>query len=254
MTSLSAQVKSYWEQEPCGTSPLLVGDLQPNTREWFEQIENYRYKVEPFIHAAAQFTRYHGKRLLEVGVGAGTDHVQWARAGAACYGIDLTEAAIETTRTHLALYGLTSQLQQMNAEKLLFDDNFFDVVYSWGVIHHAENPDLIIHEIRRVLKPGGVFIGMMYHRRALLPLKLWVRHALLRGKPARRLADVLWHHMESIGTKAYTVRELQKLFAAYHAFSATPIITPYDKIKWPDWISQFFPNDWGWFILMHAVK
>jgi 2-polyprenyl-3-methyl-5-hydroxy-6-metoxy-1,4-benzoquinol methylase len=73
----------------------------------------------------------------EVGVGAGTDHLQWARAGALCHGVDLTDAAIETTRARLAHYGFTSELRRVDAETLPFPDDTFDVVWSWGVIHHC---------------------------------------------------------------------------------------------------------------------
>ncbi|HEY9634149.1 MAG TPA: class I SAM-dependent methyltransferase [Coleofasciculaceae cyanobacterium] len=251
---LNEVVRNYWEQEPCGTRPMITGELPSQTREWFERIETHRYEVEPFIHSVAQFTRWHGKKLLEIGVGAGTDHLQWARAGAECYGIDLTEAAIETTKARLALYGFTSHLQRSDAEALPFPNEFFDVVYSWGVIHHSEHPERIIGEIQRVLKPGGVFIGMMYGRHSSTAFKVWLRYALLQGKPWRSLADVIWNHVESIGTKAYTVPELQKLFAEFSSLTTKPIITPYDTSKWPSWLSQYFPNSWGWFITLKAVK
>ena len=254
MTKLTEQVRSYWEDTPCGTGSEIVGELQSGSREWFERVEEYRYSVEPFIHSIAQFTRHRGKRLLEVGVGAGTDHLQWARAGAECHGVDLTDAAIETTRARLALYGLTSRLQRVNAETLPYADSYFDLVYSWGVIHHAEAPDRIVEEIRRVLKPGGLFIGMLYGRRSVLALKLWVRHALVAGKPWRSLRDVVWHHMESVGTKAYTPRELRRLFGAYARASAIPILTPYDTSRIPRAVASVLPDALGWFIAVRAVK
>lgn len=254
MTKLTEQVRSYWEDTPCGTGSEIVGELQSGSREWFERVEEYRYSVEPFIHSIAQFTRHRGKRLLEVGVGAGTDHLQWARAGAECHGVDLTDAAIETTRARLALYGLTSRLQRVNAESLPYPDNHFDLVYSWGVIHHAEAPERIIEEIRRVLKPGGVFIGMLYGRRSVLALKLWIRHALLAGKPWRSLRQVVWYHMESVGTKAYTPRELRRIFGAYARVSAIPILTPYDTSRIPRPIASLLPDALGWFIAVRAVK
>src|SRR5688572_26194570 len=139
MVALNDEVRDFWERQPCGTDPRLVGALQPLTREWFEAVERYRYDVEPMIHAVAQFTRHHGKRVLEVGVGAGTDHLQWARAGALLTGVDLTDAAIETTRARLAAYGFSSDLRRVDAETLPFPDDSYDVVYSWGVIHHSEH-------------------------------------------------------------------------------------------------------------------
>jgi ubiquinone/menaquinone biosynthesis C-methylase UbiE len=252
--NLNDQVRSYWEKEPCGTGEEIIAGLPPLTREWFERIEEYRYRQEPMIHAVAQFTRHRGKKLLEVGVGAGADHLQWARAGCACHGVDLTDAAIATTRARLALYGFNSELQRVDAERLPFGDATFDVVYSWGVIHHSERPADILEEIRRVLKPGGVFIGMVYGRRSLAVFRTWVRHALLKGRPWRTFADVTWHHMESVGTKAYSVSEVRQLFRRFADVHIQPFITPYDTARYPRWLSRFFPDDWGWFITVKALR
>ena len=253
--SLSQRVRKYWEARPCGTGGNVVGELTKYTPEWFAKIEEYRYRTEPFIHSVAQFTRYRGKKILEIGVGAGTDHLQWARAGAQCFGVDLTDAAIEITREHLRLHGLESRLQRVNAEQgLPFDEGSFDVVYSWGVIHHAEHPKNIVEEIRRVLKPGGLFIGMMYGRRSPVVFKVWLKEALLRGKPWRSFRDVVWHHVESVGTKAYTCAELRELFIGFSQFEATPIMTPHDRRRFPDWLSKLIPNAWGWFIAVRAVR
>lgn len=251
--TLTEQVRGYWERQPCGAEDSIVGDAVPFSATWFRRVEAHRYRVEPFIHAVAQFTRYHGQRVLEVGVGAGTDHLQWARAGAECYGVDLTDAAIETTRKHLAFYGFESHLQRLDAACLPFEDGFFDLVYSWGVIHHAAQPEALVREILRVLKPGGCFIGMMYGRRSPNVFKLWVRHALLAGRPWRSFAAVVWHHCESLGTKAYTARELRALFASFRDVEVTPVITPYDVARWPRWLSKWFPDEWGWFIPIRAT-
>jgi SAM-dependent methyltransferase len=252
--TLNTRVRDFWEQEPCGTAPAIVGERQAHTREWFEQVEQYRYEVEPFIHAVAQFTRHRGKRLLEVGVGAGTDHLQWARAGCECHGVDLTDAAIDTTRARLALYGLQSHLQRVDAERLPFDDGFFDLVYSWGVIHHSEHPERIIAEIARVLRPGGTFIGMLYGRRSATAWLLWARHALVKGRPWRTPADVIWHHVESIGTKAYTQAEIHSLFAPFADVRTQPILALSDRDRLPRFITQFYPSRWGWFIAVHATR
>lgn len=252
--SINKEVRTFWEQEPCGTAPAIVGGLPVRTREWFEQVERYRYEVEPFIHAVAQFTRHRGKRMLEVGVGAGTDHLQWARAGCECYGVDLTDAGIATTRERLALYGLHSNLQRVDAETLPFDDGFFDLVYSWGVIHHSAHPDQIVAEIARVLRPGGTFIGMLYGRHSMTALLLWLRHALVVGRPWRTPSDVIWNHVESIGTKAYTQRELQDLFSAFGSVTTTPILASSDRDRLPSWLTQFYPSRWGWFIAVRATR
>jgi ubiquinone/menaquinone biosynthesis C-methylase UbiE len=251
--SLNEIVRSYWEQHPCGTDPDLTGNLKRGTLAWSERIEEHRYNVEPFIHAVAQFTRYHGKKILEIGVGAGTDHLQWARAGAECYGLDLTDAAIDITKERLALYGFKSNLQRLDAESLPFPDESFELVYSWGVIHHSEHPERIISEIRRVLRPESSFIGMVYNRYSLFALRVWLKY-VVKEKRLHSFSDVIWKDVESIGTKAYTIEELKKLFSEFSSFSAFPLMTAYDKEKWPTWISQFFPDQWGWFIAIRAKK
>ena len=252
--ALNDRVRGFWEKQPCGTEATVVGETSKLSRAWFERVEAFRYQQEPFIHSVAQFTRHHSKRILEVGVGAGTDHLQWARAGAICHGVDLTDAAIETTRARLATYGFDSDLRRVDAETLPFDDNRFDVVYSWGVIHHSEKPENIVAEIYRVLRPGGVFLGMMYNRRSYAVFKWWVKHALLRGRPWRSFADVIWHHMESEGTKAYTTTELHSMFRAFHEFRPQPIVTKDELKPWPRWLSQFFPARWGFFVALQATK
>jgi ubiquinone/menaquinone biosynthesis C-methylase UbiE len=251
--SLNAAVRQYWEQEPCGTSDWIVGRWPERSREWFQSVEQHRFQEEPHIFAAAQFTRWAGKRLLEIGVGAGCDHLQFARAGAVCHGVDLTDAAVETTRQHLALHGLRSELRRADAEALPFPDESFDVLYSWGVIHHSERPEAIVGEIQRVLKSGGTFIGMMYSRRSLVAAKLWVRRALLAGKPWRSLADVLWHHMESVGTKGYTPGELREMFGAFARVEITPVATVYDR-KWLGPLARLVPDALGWNLAIRATR
>jgi len=251
---LTPEIHRYWEREACGTDLTIVGDVPSLTLEWFERIETYRYDVEPVIHAVAQFTRHSGKKVLEVGVGAGTDHLQWARVGARCYGIDLTETAVKISKAHLALYNFGSNLQQANGERLPFCNDVFDVVYSWGVIHHAEYPAQVIQEIKRVLKTGGTFIGMLYGRHSIVVLKMWFKYALLKGRPWQNLKEVVWHHMESVGTQAYTVAELENLFSEFSIFSAKTFVSPYDTRRLPAWLSRFLPDDWGWFITVRAVK
>lgn len=252
--TLTDEVRAFWEGTPCGTGGTIVGDAPPLSPVWFQRIEDYRYSAEPFIHAVAQFTRHRGKKLLEIGVGAGTDHLQWARAGLQCHGVDLTQAAIETTRAHLALHGFSSDLRRLSAESLPFTDASFDLVYSWGVIHHAERPEAVLAEVRRVLRPGGMFVGMLYARRSLCALRFWAKHALLGGRPWRSLADVVWHHVESVGTRSYSRREVAALFGAFKQVSLEKILTPHDTVYLPRWLAALMPDALGWNFAIRAVR
>ncbi len=209
LCNLKYKVKNYWEQKACGTEFIAQ---EKGTIDYFDAIENFRYDIESEIFSFAQFTRFHKKRVLEVGVGAGTDFVQWARAGALCYGIDLTNEAIVHAQNRLVFEGLQAQdLQVADAECLPHPDNFFDLAYSWGVIHHSPDTKKCLAELVRVTKPGGIIKIMIYNRRSLFALYRYLQCALFKGKPFQTFKTVLFNHQESPGTKAYTFREVHEL-------------------------------------------
>lgn len=209
---LKEQVRSFWNRESCDTDQAQAEKF---SRAYFEQIEQWRYGDQPFIHSFAQFTRYHGQRVLEVGFGAGTDFIQWLRAGARVSGIDLTEEALANVRHRIAVYGLPppESLQVADAENLPFPSNTFDLGYSWGVLHHTPDTRKALAELVRVVRPGGEIKVMLYNRRGLYAWKMWVKHALLKGRPWKSLRWVLANHVESPGTQGFTDRELRRMLA-----------------------------------------
>jgi ubiquinone/menaquinone biosynthesis C-methylase UbiE len=223
---LKREVRRYWEAEPCGTPAASAPE---GTVEYYGQIERRRYELEPFIHGFAQFDSTAGQNVLEIGVGAGTDHVQFARAGAELHGIDLTEHGIELVRRRLALENLSSDLRVADAESLPFASDVFDVVYSWGVLHHTPDTRRAIAEAVRVTRPGGRICIMLYSRHAWVTYGLWLRRGPLSGRPLRSLADVLYHHMESLGTKGFTPRELREMLAGVEDLQIEKVATPYDR-------------------------
>jgi ubiquinone/menaquinone biosynthesis C-methylase UbiE len=210
--ALKEHVHAFWNRESCDTNQAQAEKF---SRAYFEQIEQWRYVDQPFIHSFAQFTRYRGKQVLEVGFGAGTDFIQWLRAGARLSGIDLTEEALANVRHRIAVYGLPQpeSLQVADAENLPFPANTFDLGYSWGVLHHTPNTPKALAELVRVVRPGGEIKVMLYNCQSLYACKMWVKHALLKGRPWKSLRWVLWNHVESIGTKGYTQKEVEQMLA-----------------------------------------
>jgi SAM-dependent methyltransferase len=204
-------VRDFWNEAACGET-LYLKNL---SREGFEEQAQQRYRLEPYIIDFAGFDGVKGKRLLEIGVGLGAEHERFAEAGAELYGIDLTERAIEHTRHRLSIYGLASKLAVGDAEQLEFQNEWFDIVYSWGVLHHTPDTPKAIEEVWRVLKPGGIARVMIYHKYSLVGFMLWVRYALFKLRPWLRLSDIYDRHLESPGTKAYSVKEAGELFAGF---------------------------------------
>jgi ubiquinone/menaquinone biosynthesis C-methylase UbiE len=135
--------------------------------DYFLGIERYRYAHAPFIPRIAQFDAFARMRVLEIGCGIGTDGVQFARAGARYFGIDLTTAAVELARENFSARGLEGEITVADARDLPFDDDSFDHVYSFGVIHHSPSPRSIVEEIYRVLKPHGTVTAMLYNRTSI---------------------------------------------------------------------------------------
>ena len=220
------RVRDFWEEEPCGSEHVA---LPEGTAEFFAEVERTRDALDPYIHRFADFAGARGKRLLEIGVGLGTDFVRFARAGAVATGVDLTEHAVELVRRRLALEGLQAEVRTADAENLPFDDGSFDRVYSWGVLHHSPDTDRAVREAIRVLRPGGRLCVMLYARHSWVAYGMWVRHALLAGRPWRSLADVLSAHMESPGTTAYTAGELLAMFAGLDELRIDQVATSYDR-------------------------
>lgn len=212
------RVHDFWNESSCGEA-LLLG---ARGAEAYARHQRERYRLEPFIPAFADFERYRGARVLEIGVGLGADHECFAAAQADLYGIDLTRRAIDHTRARLELRGLTSRLQVADAEALPYPDGHFELVYSWGVLHHSPSPERAIDEVWRVLRPGGTAKLMIYHSASIVGAMLWARYGLLRGQPWRSRAEVFAEHLESPGTQAFTTSQARAMcskFERTHIFT-----------------------------------
>jgi SAM-dependent methyltransferase len=163
---LKEEVRRQWGNDPAGSD--AAGDAKLGTPLSFRRVEENRYRLQPWMHDTFGYADWAGKRVLEIGVGLGTDLLQFARAGADVTGIDLTPRCIQLTTQRFEQEGLRSDLRVMDAERLDFLGGSFDCVYSFGVLHHTPAPGRAFAEIRRVLRPGGPFIGALYARYSLV--------------------------------------------------------------------------------------
>jgi len=169
----------------------------------------------------AEFQYHAGEKVLEVGVGIGTDLVQYAKNGSVVSGLDLTDNAVAVTRRNLELRSLPYKfLGTGDAERLPFADNEFDLVYSFGVLHHTPNPDQALSEIHRVLRPGGKAIVMLYARGWKHYLKRVLLHGVLLGKfrrfgYSRTISMQTEVHGDSPLTYVLTWRQVRDLFGRF---------------------------------------
>lgn len=262
-------VRDYWERESCG-------EVYAEGRSPSEQLSaqaRARYKLEPYLPAFAQFEHSKGRSILEIGVGMGADHLEFARGRPALLtGIDLTSRALGHTYGRLVDHGFTPRLVQADAECLPFRNAAFDVVFSWGVLHHT--PDIVsaIAEIHRVLTAGGHARIMLYHRQSVTVDMLWLRYALAAGRPWRARSAVVAEYLESPGTQAFTRRGAERLFRTFTSVQVRTQLTFTDLLEgaagqrhqgvllnsarrlWPRRLLRACARNRGFNLLIDAVK
>jgi ubiquinone/menaquinone biosynthesis C-methylase UbiE len=249
------RVRAFWNAQPCGTGD---NPHPPHTAAYYQWIERERDDREPFIARFARWADWRGKKVLEMGTGAGTDFVRFGRAGATAFGIDLTENGLALVRERLDSERLASRIAQADVETLPFPEDTFDFVYSWGVIHHTENTPAAAREVVRVLKPSGRFCVMVYHRYSLHCLRGYLRFGLLNGRPLSSLDKIVSEHFESFGTKVYTTAEARSLFAGID-LTVTHVLTPYDlqltrRRFVPPSLRRALPEFLGYFMVLEGRK
>lgn len=139
-------VRNYWDARPCN---IKHSNLEIGTREYFDAVEFRKYFVESHIPTFAEFNKWHGKTVLEIGCGIGTDAVNFAKK-AIYTGVELSDKSLEITKNRFLIYNLKGTFYCGNAEELntFLPQQKFDLIYSFGVIHHSPNPSKIIENLK----------------------------------------------------------------------------------------------------------
>ena len=157
-------IEKFWDARPCN---VRHSKKEIGTREYFDEVEKKKYLVEPHIKSFAEFSSWNNKDVLEIGCGIGTDSVNFARNGANLSVVELSEASLELCKQRFNIYDLDAEFYRGNSENLndlLPAGEKFDLIYSFGVIHHTEFPERIIEQIKSRLKPSGELRIMLYSK------------------------------------------------------------------------------------------
>jgi 2-polyprenyl-3-methyl-5-hydroxy-6-metoxy-1,4-benzoquinol methylase len=266
------EVQDYWNARPCNIrhSPREVG-----SREYFDEVEARKYFVEPHIPLFAEFERWYGKKVLEIGCGIGTDTINFARHGAMVTAIDVSSTSLDIARKRAEVFGLQDQIRFYcgSAEVLstVIPPARYDLIYSFGVIHHTPNPEKVLEQIRAFTKPGTEIRIMVYNKYSWKVF--WI---LLKYGKGRfwQLEDLVAKYSEAQTgcpiTYTYSKTEIRRLMEKY-GFSVQDIfidhIFPYSipeyvnyryvrvwYLRWmPRSLFRWFERHLGWHLCVTAI-
>jgi len=298
------QVRAYWSTRPCNIRHSLI-DIDEDPLAFSRQVTARKYRVESHIPGFAHFGRWGGKRVLELGCGIGTDTLEFARNGADVTAIDISETSIEIARKRARAEGLNTKIlwgigniedsyrlpDFMNNSKRFRTSSqtekgwsSFDLVYSFGVIHHTPHPWRVLQEAHRCLKPrvkigdliakGGELRIMLYHRKSWKVLAILVRNwqQFFRGKTIDQIVALESEAQSGCPvTYTYTKKSARKLLESCgftiestevtHIFPySIPHYIKHEYVKafpWkimPDRLFDWFERRVGWHLLITARK
>lgn len=247
---LKEKVQDFWNRNVCHAKFIKAN---PGSKQFFEEAEKIRYKyhyhIPTLLNKISDTCPQNGK-FLEVGCGMGTDALQIAKKGIAVTAIDLTEAGIHLAKERFSLYNRSADLRVADAENLPFENTYFDIVYSFGVLHHTPDTQKAINEVYRVLKPGGEAYIMLYNKISL-----------------NYVAHIITHTSFDAGFKGEKcplekTYKKSEVFSLFSSFSSVNITIEY--LFGTGWgiINNFFPQKLhrllgrivGWHLLISAKK
>ena len=267
-------VKDYWDRRPCN----VRHSLKPyTTLAYSQEVTARKFRVEPHIPIFASYASWAGAKVLDLGCGIGTDAIRFAKAGARVTAVDLSGESLKIARRRATLETCIHDVTFYQADLEHLTDTVpvepYDLLYSFGVLHHTPSPELALSEIYKYSKPGTIFKLMLYHRHSFkAQWALWkTRHDWRYKTKDERIAAYSEAQTGCPVTWTYTRREARRLMdwlgldvldlRVDHIFPyRIPDYIEYRYVKafpWncmPAWLFRALEHTWGWHMLITAQR
>ena len=161
MTVTIEEVKKFWNDRPCN---IKHSSKEIGTKEYFNEVERKKFFVEPHILKFTKFPQWKNKKVLEVGCGLGTVGINFALNGSDYTGVELSKESLEIAKKRFEVYNQSGKFYLGNAEELssFVPIETYDLIYSFGVIHHSPHPEKIVSQIKKYMNENSVLKIMLY--------------------------------------------------------------------------------------------
>ncbi len=234
------ELLAFWD-ERTPDRPEQRLDASACREQMIKKAKNYADFYRQF-----DMKRFAGKKMLEIGCGSGTDAMIWAESGVCYHGLDQSLTNVQHTRDGLEALEHTGIYVNASAVEIPFPDAYFDVCYSHGVLHHTRKGQIALNEIRRVLKPGGTFIGMVYHKDSVNYWRIVYRWGVLGRELRRGYSEerIVARYCEGGGdcgfAQCLTVTQAKELLHRFRGVSVIPCYSGY--YEFPDQSNRDLPS------------
>lgn len=263
------KVRDFWDRRPCN---IRHSNAKIGSKKYFEEVEKRKYFIEPHIPKFANFPKWKGKKVLEIGCGIGTDTINFARAGAFVTAVELSKKSLNIAEKRAKVFGLQNKIKfyYANAENLssVVPVEKYNLIYSFGVLHHSPHPEKIVKQIKKYCNKETSVKIMVYYRNSWKVLWILLKY----GKGAFwKLDELIVKNSEaetgSPVTYIYSKKEIMDLFEDFEIEEITiDHIFPYSvpeyikykyKIVWyfrilPKVFFRWLEVNFGWHLLITA--
>lgn len=246
----------HWES----FAPPPSDNAEPYTLQWYLAIEHQRHgRQARWIPQLLEFGKHPGETLLGLGHGLGTDWVQYARNGAKVIACSPVAEELSLIRQNFELRGLRGRFLHADPIHLPLAGASVDVALVNGLLHDLSQPEQLVLELFRILRPGGKVVVVVPARYGA---RYWAR--FWRWTLIRPPADLLnvpqspWDEdaSEAHPPRTFSGRQLRRIFGP---FANHRIHKRHIRRRELPWISRCLPRDWlerwfGNYLILKAFK